>query len=72
MVKGTIIEGKNCFSDDSARRFMQTFQQTSCNISTLDFSLHSSPSVPKLSLRPTGRVLRLLVLATSHYFLLFS
>lgn len=46
MVKGTIIEGKNCFSDDSARRFMQTFQQTSCNISTLDFSLHSSPSRP--------------------------
>lgn len=29
MVKGTIIEEKNCFSDDSARRFMQTFQQTS-------------------------------------------
>lgn len=29
MVKGTIIEEKNCFSDDSARRFMQTIQQTS-------------------------------------------
>lgn len=46
MVKGTIIEGKNCFSDDSARRFMQTIQQMSCNISNPDLSLHSSPSRP--------------------------
>ena len=46
MVKGTIIEEKNCFSDDSARRFMQTIQQTSCNINNPDLSLHSSPSRP--------------------------
>ena len=46
MVKDTIIEEKNCFSDDSARRFMQTIQQTSCNISYPDLSLHSSPSRP--------------------------
>ena len=46
MVKDTIIEEKNCFSDDSARRFMQTIQQTSCNISNPDLSLHSSPSRP--------------------------
>jgi hypothetical protein len=46
MVKGTIIEEKNCFSDDSARRFMQTIQQMSCNISNPDLSLHSSPSRP--------------------------
>ena len=47
MVKDTIIKEKNCFSDDSARRFMQTIQQTSCNISNPDLSLHSSPSRPK-------------------------
>ena len=46
MVKDTIIEEKNCFSDDSARRFMQTIQQMSCNISNPDLSLHSSPSRP--------------------------
>lgn len=46
MVKGTIIEEKNCFSDDSAKRFMQTIQQMSCNISNPDLSLHSSPSRP--------------------------
>ena len=48
MVKDTIIEEKNCFSDDSARRFMQTIQQTSCNISYPDLSLHllaRNPSV---------------------------
>ena len=28
MVKDTIIEEKNCFSDDSIRRFMQIIQQT--------------------------------------------
>ncbi len=28
MVKGTIIKEKKLFSDDSVRRFMQTFQQT--------------------------------------------
>ena len=44
MVKGTIIEEKKLFSDDSARRFMQTIQQMSCNIITPDLSLHSSPS----------------------------
>ena len=43
MVKDIIIEEKNCFSDDSARRFMQTIQQMSCNISNPDLSLHSSP-----------------------------
>ena len=42
MVKNTIIEEKNCFSDDSARRFMQTIQQMNCNISNPDLSLHSS------------------------------
>ncbi len=46
MVKGTIIEEKKLFSDDSARRFMQTIQQMSCNISNPDLSLHSSPSRP--------------------------
>lgn len=46
MVKGAIIEGKKLFSDDSARRFMQTIQQMSCNISNPDLSLHSSPSRP--------------------------
>ena len=46
MVKNTIIEEKNCFSDDSARRFMQTIQQMNCNISNPDLSLHSSPSRP--------------------------
>lgn len=46
MVKDTIIEEKNCFSDDSARRFMQTIQQMSRNISNPDLSLHSSPSRP--------------------------
>lgn len=46
MVKDIIIEEKNCFSDDSARRFMQTIQQMSCNISNSDLSLHSSPSRP--------------------------
>ena len=46
MVKGAIIEEKKLFSDDSARRFMQTIQQMSCNISNPDLSLHSSPSRP--------------------------
>ena len=46
MVKDIIIEEKNCFSDDSARRFMQTIQQMSCYISNPDLSLHSSPSRP--------------------------
>lgn len=46
MVKDTIIEEKKLFSDDSARRFMQTIQQMSCNISNPDLSLHSSPSRP--------------------------
>lgn len=40
MVKDTIIEEKKLFSDDSARRFMQTIQQMSCNISNPDLSLH--------------------------------
>ncbi len=46
MVKGTIIEEKNCFSDDSARKFMQAIQQMSCNINNPDLSLHSSSSRP--------------------------
>lgn len=46
MVKGTIIEEKKLFSDDSARKFMQAIQQMSCNINNPDLSLHSSPSRP--------------------------
>ena len=46
MVKDTIIEEKKLFSDDLAKRFMQTIQPMSCNISHPDLSLHSSPSRP--------------------------
>lgn len=46
MVKGTIIEEKKLFSDDSARKFMQAIQQMSCNINNPDLSLHSSSSRP--------------------------
>ena len=50
MVKDTIIEEKNCFSDDSARRFMQTFHQTNFYqaLSIYLFTLHllaRNPSV---------------------------
>ena len=73
MVKGTIIEEKNCFSDDSARRFMQTIQQTSCNISTPDLSLHSSPFRPKtLCLSGFREVKSFLYLSTPlHPFIFF-
>ena len=50
MVKDTIIEEKNCFSDDSARRFMQTFQQTSFYqaLSIFLFTLHLFARTPSV------------------------
>lgn len=50
MVKDTIIEEKNCFSDDSVRRFMQIIQQTTFYqaIPIYLFTLHLLARIPSV------------------------